>query len=202
MKQAGLAVALLFWAALGSIWAQQEVWEIDPAHSSAQFSVRHMMVSNVRGEFAKITGKIYTDGKDIRQARVEATLDADSVNTHNEARDKHLRSADFFDVANHPTIEFKSRKIESVSAGKFRIIGDLSIRGVTKEVTLEAEGRTPEIKDQRGNTRVGVSASTKVNRKDYNMVWNNTLDGGGVVVGDEVAITIELELIKRASPSK
>lgn len=108
----------------------------------------------------------------------------------------------FFDVANHPTIEFKSKRIAPVAGGRFRIIGDLTLRGVTREVILDAEGPTPEIKDQRGSVRVGVSATTKINRKDYNILWNSTLDSGGGVVGDEVAITIDLELIKRPAAGK
>jgi polyisoprenoid-binding protein YceI len=203
MKRTGFSIAFMCWLALaGSAWAQQDVWEIDASHSSAQFSVRHMMVSNVRGEFAKMAGRVFMEGKDISKARVEATLDANSITTRNEARDKHLRSAEFFDVANHPTIEFKSKKAEAVSSGRFRITGDLTLHGVTKEVILDAEGPTPEIKDQRGNTRVGVSATTKINRKDFNILWDNTLDSGGVVLGDEVAITIDLELIKRATSGK
>jgi len=182
--------------------AQQDVWEIDPAHSSAQFSVRHMMVSNVRGEFAKLSGKVWMGGKDFTKARVEATIDANSINTRNEGRDKHLRSADFFDVAKYPTIEFKSKKVESVASGRLRVIGDLIMHGATKEVALDVEGPTPEIKDKSGNTRMGVSASTQLNRKDFNLTWNSALDGGGVVVGDEVSITIDLELIKRASTGK
>jgi polyisoprenoid-binding protein YceI len=129
-------------------------------------------------------------------------LDANSINTRNEGRDKHLRSAEFFDVAAYPSIEFKSRKIEPVAGGRFRIIGDLKLRGVTKEVVLDAEGPTAEIKDQRGSMRVGVSATTKINRKDYHIFWNSTLDSGGVVVGDEVAVTIDLELIKRPAAGK
>jgi polyisoprenoid-binding protein YceI len=177
--------------------AQQAAWDIDPAHSSVQFAVRHMMVSNVRGEFAKFAGKVYVDGKDYQNARVEVTIDANSINTHNEGRDRDLRSPNFFDVAQFPALEFKSKRVEAATPGNLRLIGDLTMHGVTREVTLDVTGPTPEVKDQRGNLHVGVSATTKLNRKDFNILWNNTLDGGGVVVSDEVSISIDLELVKR-----
>ncbi len=196
LRIVGLFASILLIAAVAV--AQQETWEIDPAHSSVQFSVRHMMVSNVRGEFAKFTGKIYLDGKDITKARVEVTIDANSISTHNDGRDKDLRSANFFDVVKYPTLEFKSKRVEQASQGNLHLIGDLNMHGVTKEVTLDVAGPTPEIKDQRGGSHVGASATTKVNRKDFGILWNSTLDGGGVVVGDEVSISIDVELVKRA----
>jgi polyisoprenoid-binding protein YceI len=180
----------------GIVWAQQDVWEIDPAHSSAQFSVRHMMVSNVRGEFRKMAGRLTVEGRNFLKAQVEATIDAASIDTRNEARDKDLRSANFFEVDKYPTIVFKSKRIESGN-GRLRLIGDLTMRGVTKEVSLDVDGPTPEVKDQRGTLRMGASATTTVNRKDFNILWNSTLDGGGVVVGDQVSITIDVELVKR-----
>jgi polyisoprenoid-binding protein YceI len=180
----------------GIAWAQPAVWEIDPAHSSAQFSVRHMMVSNVRGEFGKVAGRLTVEGRNFLKAQVEATIDAASIDTRNEARDKHLRSADFFEVDKYPTITFKSKRIES-SGGRLRMIGDLTMRGVTKEVSLDVDGPTPEVKDPSGTLRMGASATATVNRKDFNILWNKVLDGGGVVVGDQVAITIDVELIKR-----
>ena len=180
----------------GVVRAQRDVWEIDPAHSSAQFSVRHMMVSNVRGEFGKMAGQLTVEGRNFLQAQVEATIDAASIDTRNESRNNHLRSADFFEVEKYPTLVFKSKRIESVG-GRLRMIGDLTMRGVTKEVSLDVDGPTPEVKDQRGALRMGASATAKVNRKDFNISWNSVLDGGGVVVGDQVSITIEVELIKR-----
>jgi len=179
-------------------FGQQEVWEIDAAHSSVQFSVRHMMVTNVRGEFGKIAGKVYAEGMDLTKVRVEATIDATTINTRNEGRDKHLKSADFFDVEKYPAIEFASKRVEEIENGRFRLIGDLTMHGVTREVTLEVDGPTQPVKDQRGGTRIGASATAKINRKDFNILWNRTLDGGGVVVGDEVSITIDIALVKRA----
>ena len=198
-----LGKACLFAAILlvASAAVAQEAWEIDPAHSTVGFSVRHMMVSNVHGEFAKFSGKIYVDGKDFTKARVEVTIDATSITTHSDGRDKDLRSANFFDVEKFPTLEFKSKRIEQASPGNLRLIGDLTMHGVTKEVTLDVSGPTAEIKDQRGSTHIGASATAKVNRKDFGILWNNTLDGGGVVVSDEVTISIDVELVKRAQAS-
>lgn len=195
MQRLGILCLVLCFSS-GIVWAQQDVWEIDPAHSSAQFSVRHMMVSNVHGEFGKMAGRLEVEGRNFLKAQVEATIDATSINTRNEARDKDLRSANFFDVEKYPTIAFKSKRIESAN-GHLRMIGDLTMRGVTKEVSLDVDGPTPEVKDQRGALRMGASATTTINRKDFNVSWNSVLEGGGVVVGDQVSITIDVELIKR-----
>ncbi|MCZ6778795.1 MAG: YceI family protein [Acidobacteriota bacterium] len=170
-------------------------WEIDSVHSSAQFSVRHMMVSNIRGEFGKVTGTVEFDGKDLETIRVEATIDATTIDTREADRDKHLRSADFFDVEHHPTLSFKSKKAEPLSDGHFSLMGDLTIRGVTREVVLEVEGPTPSIKDPWGNVRRGVSATTRINRQDFGLKWNGVLEAGGVLVGDEVSINIDIEMI-------
>jgi polyisoprenoid-binding protein YceI len=175
--------------------AQAEIWTIDPAHSSAQFSVRHMMVSTVRGEFTKLSGTVDLDEVDITKSKVEATIDATSIDTRNEARDKHLKSADFFDVANFPAITFKSTKVEKGSDGKLRVTGDLTMRGTTKPVVMEVEPLSPIVKDKAG-MKSGTSAATKVNRKDFGISWSRALDGGGVVVSDEVSITIDVELSK------
>ncbi len=169
--------------------------EIDSVHSSAQFSVRHMMVSNIRGEFGKVTGTVEFDGKDLETIRVEATIDATTIDTREADRDKHLRSADFFDVEHHPTLSFKSKKAEPLSDGHFSLMGDLTIRGVTREVVLEVEGPTPSIKDPWGNVRRGVSATTQINRQDFGLKWNGVLEAGGVLVGDEVSINIDIEMI-------
>ena len=188
---AGLALTL-------PSWAQTSTWKIDSAHSSAQFSVRHLMISNVRGEFARVEGALQLDENDITRSSAEATIDANSLNTREARRDTHLKSADFFDVANHPTIRFQSRKVEKAGEGALRVTGDLTIRGVTKEVVLDVEGPTPAITGTRGEMRRGATATTRINRQDFGVSWNRKLDAGGVVVGDEVKITIDLELVKQA----
>lgn len=181
---------------------QAETWTIDPAHSNAQFSVRHMMVSTVRGEFTKVAGTIELDETDITKSKVEATIDATSVNTRNERRDGHLKSADFFDAVNHPTITFKSTRIEKAGGGKLKATGDLTIRGVTRSVVLDVDELSPSVKDRQGNLHTGTSATTKIHRKDFGVSWNSALDSGGVMVGDEVSITIDVELIRQAAPGQ
>jgi polyisoprenoid-binding protein YceI len=173
-------------------------WQIDPAHSTAQFAVHHLMISNVKGEFSKVTGLANLDENDLTRSTVEVNVDAATVNTREPQRDAHLRSADFFDVARYPTITFRSRRITPTGNGKFKMTGDLTIHGVTREVTFDVEGPTPAIKDPQGNVRVGASAIARINRKDFGLLWNAALEGGGVVVGDEVAIAIEVELVKQA----
>ncbi len=196
-----LYIAVLEFAALLlPAAAATDTWQIDPSHSAAQFTVRHMMISNVKGEFGKVAGSVQYDPADPSKTAIEATIDAASINTRVENRDKHLKSADFFDVEKYPTLTFKSKRVESGGAGKLKLIGDLTMHGTTKEVALAVEGPTPAIKDQRGNLHMGASASTTVNRKDWGLTWNSALDGGGVVVGDEVAIVIDVELIKRNPP--
>jgi polyisoprenoid-binding protein YceI len=174
-------------------------WQIDPAHSAAHFSVRHLMISNVRGEFTKISGSAVLNPADLTKSTVEITIEAASVNTREPQRDEHLRSADFFDVASYPTLTFRSKRIESLGAENFKLTGDLTIRGVTKEVTFDVEGPTPPVKDPWGNIRAGVTASAKLNRKDFGLVWNALTEAGGIVVGDDVKITIEAELIQQAA---
>jgi polyisoprenoid-binding protein YceI len=173
-------------------------WQIDPAHSAAHFSVRHLMISNVRGEFTKISGSALMDPADLSNSSVEVTIQAASLSTREPQRDEHLRSADFFDVAKYPALTFRSKRIESLGAEYFKLVGDLTIHGVTKEVTLDIEGPTPAIKDPWGNVRAGVTGSTKINRKDFGLVWNALTETGGLVVGDEVKITIEAELIQKS----
>ena len=200
MKQSVIAAAVLLLFVLpGTI--QAEAWTIDPAHSSAQFSVRHMMVSTVRGEFTRLAGTVALDEKDITRSSVEATIDATTIDTRNERRDGHLKSADFFDVTNHPTITFKSAKVERAADGRLKVTGDLTIRGVTRPVVLDVETLSPAVKDPQGNLRSGTSATTRINRKDFGVSWSANLDGGGLVVSDEVNITIDIELIKKAAPS-
>ena len=173
-------------------------WQIDPVHSAAHFSVRHLMISNVRGEFTKLTGSARTDRADPTKSTVEAVIEAASINTREPQRDDHLRSADFLDVANHPQLTFRSKRITFLEPEHYTMTGDLTIRGVTKEVALDVEGPTPPIKDPYGNTRVGIAASTKINRKDFGLVWNAVVEVGGVMVGDEVKISIEAEFIQKA----
>jgi polyisoprenoid-binding protein YceI len=189
---AGLAAALSLPAA-----AANSNWQIDPAHSSAQFSVRHMAISTVRGAFSKVTGSVVFDDKDVSKSTVEVTIDANSVDTRVPDRDNDLRSEKFFDVAHYPSITFKSKKVEQVAPGKLKVTGDLTIRGTTKEVVLDVEGPTPPMKDPWGNTRNAATATTKINRQDFGVKWNATLDNGGVVVGDDVSIIIDVELVKK-----
>jgi polyisoprenoid-binding protein YceI len=173
-------------------------WTIDPAHSAAHFSVRHLMISNVRGEFTKVTGSATIDPVNSAKSSVEITIDAASINTREPQRDEHLKSPDFLDVAKYPTLTFRSTKIEAQGAENFKLTGDLTIRGVTKGVTFDVEGPTPAVKDPWGNLRAGVSASTKINRKEFGVAFNALTETGGVMVGDEVKITIEAELIQQA----
>lgn len=170
-------------------------YEIDSAHSSVHFSVRHMMVSNVRGEFAKVSGKIQYDAQNPANSSMEAAIDAASINTRDAQRDGHLKSAEFLDVEKYPAITFRSTKVEARSDGG-KVSGDLTIRGVTRPITLEVEGPTPELKDPWGKLRVGASATAKLSRKDFGMTWNAALETGGVVVGDEVKIAIEVEFVR------
>jgi polyisoprenoid-binding protein YceI len=173
-------------------------WQIDPAHSAAHFSVRHLMISNVRGEFTKLGGSALTNPTDHTKSSVEITIDAASINTREPQRDEHLRSADFLDVAKYPTLTFRSKRIEPLGPEEFKVTGDLTIRGVTKEVTFDIEGPTPPVKDPWGNIRAGITASAKINRKDFGVAFDALTETGGVVVGDEVKITIEAELIQQA----
>jgi polyisoprenoid-binding protein YceI len=184
-------------AAVLSLPAAATTWQIDPQHSSAQFSVRHMAIATVRGAFSKVTGTIVLDDKDITKSSVDVTIDTTTVDTREPNRDNDLRSDKFFDVAHYPTMTFKSRKVEQVSPGKLKVTGDLTIRGTTKEVVLDVDGPSAPIKDPWGNQRAAASATTKVNRQDFGVKWNATLDNGGVVVGDDVSITIDVEMIHK-----
>lgn len=170
-------------------------YEIDPVHSSIHFTVRHMMVSNVRGEFTKVSGTVKFDPKKPESSTVEAAIDAASLDTRNDQRDGHIKSADFLDVEKFPTLTFRSKKIQASSDGG-KVTGDLTIRGITREITLDVEGPTPEIKDPSGKYRIGASATAKLSRKDFGMTWNALMEAGGAVVGDEVKIQIEMEAIR------
>jgi polyisoprenoid-binding protein YceI len=179
--------------------AATTTWQIDPAHTAAQFAVKHMMISTVRGEFKNVTGTVVWDDQDVTKSKVNVTIDAKTVNTGEEKRDQDLKSDKFFDVANFPTLTFVSKKVEANGTGKLKVTGDLTIRGVTKEVVLNVEGPTAAIKDPWGNTRSAASATTQINRQDFGVKWNANLDGGGVVVSDTVTITIDLEMTKQAA---
>lgn len=173
----------------------QATYEIDPAHSSVHFSVRHLMVSNVRGEFTKVTGTIRFDSDNPAASSVEAAIDASSINTREAQRDTHLKSADFLDSDKFPTITFRSKHIEPREGGG-TVTGDLTIHGVTREITLTVEDLTPEVQDPWGKRRIGASATTKLNRKDFGVAWNAALETGGLVVGDEVKVNIEVEAVR------
>jgi len=191
-----MVVSVLFFTLPAAVPAG--TWELDTAHTGVQFKVRHLMVSYVRGNFEKISGKIVYDEQDISKSSADITIEAASINTRVAKRDNHLRSADFLDAAKHPTITFKSKRVEKAGDGRLKMTGDLTIRGVTREVVLTVEGPTPAIRDPQGKTRVGGSASTKIDRKDFGLTWNKAIESGGVVVGDEVEITIDVEVVKDA----
>ena len=180
---------------ISSAFAQLETWKIDPAHSAAQFSVRHLGISTVRGEFKKVSGSANYDPTDPAKTSIEATIDATTIDTRVDKRDNDLRGPEFFDVQKYPTITFKSKRTEAAGTGKLKITGDLTIHGVTREVVLDVDGPTPPIKDPKGNSHMGASATTKINRKDFGV------SGAPTVAGDEVSITIDVELIKEASAS-
>jgi polyisoprenoid-binding protein YceI len=173
-------------------------WNIDPAHSVAEFKVKHMMISNVKGAFPKVSGVLTFDESDLSKSSVQASIDVASIVTRDEQRDGHLKSADFFDVEKYPTMTFKSTKVTATGAGEGTVEGDLTIRDVTKKVVFAVEGPTEPGKDPWGNTRIGVSATTKISRKDFGLVWNAALETGGVLVGDEVTITLDVQFVKAA----
>ena len=195
-------IALTFLASLatvsGPLVAQSPTWNIDSNHSSAQFAVKHLMISTVRGAFAKVSGTVQYDGKDVKSVVVEATIDPATVDTRVANRDEHLRSADFFDVAKFPTMTFKSKRVEPGAGGKFKLIGDLTMHGVTKEVALDVEGPGPVQKDQKGILHSGAQATGTIKRSDWGLTWNRALEAGGVTVSDEVQITIDVEFTRPA----
>jgi polyisoprenoid-binding protein YceI len=179
----------------------QSTWTIDPAHSLVQFQVKHLMISNVHGNFNTFSGKIVFDGKNYASVQAEATIDVASINTREPKRDDHLRSADFFDAAAYPKITFKSKRMVGIRGNRFKLVGDLTMHGITKEIVLNVEA-TPIVKGMQGESRIGVQAIARVNRQDYSIKWNRSLDSGGVVVSDEVQITLDLELTQPASEQR
>ena len=172
-------------------------WQMDPDHSSFQFKIRHLTVSNVKGDFNKSRGVVTIDDQNITNLKVEVFIDAASVNTGHAQRDQHLRGPDFFDVTKYPTITFVSKKVIKADMDRLKVVGDLTIHGVIREITVDVEGPTPEVKDPWGNFRRGATATTKINRRDFGLTWNKVLDTGGLVVGEEVNIYVELELVRK-----
>jgi polyisoprenoid-binding protein YceI len=188
-------IALLITLTLPAM-AAAATWTIDPEHSSVGFKIRHLMVSNVKGSFDKYVGTVDLDEKDITKSKVAVSIETASINTNVQKRDEHLRSADFFDVAKYPAMTFTSKKVVKAGEDKLRLTGDLTLHGITREVVLNVQELSLESKDPWGNLRRGASATATINRKDFGLTWNKALETGGVVVGDEVTILIEIEMIK------
>ena len=172
-------------------------WTIDQDHSNVGFKVKHLMVSNVKGEFRSFNGTLEIDDKDVTKSKVAVTIETPSITTGVTKRDDHLKSPDFFDVAKYPTMTFVSKKVKKAGNDKLKVYGDLTLHGVTKEVILDVEGPTKAFKDPWGNIKRGASATTKINRKDFGLTWNAAIESGGVVVGDEVTISLEVELLQK-----
>ena len=177
--------------------ARAETWELDQTHTQIGFSVKHLMVTNVRGHFKKFDGKIELDEKDPTKSTVVVNVDTRSIDTNEEKRDAHLRAPDFFDADKFPAMTFKSTKVQKVGKDKYKVIGDLTIRGTTKPVVLLVEGPTKPLKDPWGGTRSGLTATGTINRKDFGLTYNTVLEAGGVAVGEDVKLQIEAELIKK-----
>lgn len=171
-------------------------WNIDPAHSAAEFKVKHMMISNVKGKFSGISGALSLDEADPTRSTIEALIPAATLNTADEQRDTHLKSADFFDAEKFPTLTFKSTQVKKVAEGELAVTGELTMHGVTRTVTFAVEGPSAPAKDPWGNQRIGLSATTKINRKDFGLTWNAALETGGVLVGEDIAITLDVQFIK------
>ena len=177
--------------------ATRSTWATESSHASADFAVKHLMISTVKGRFTELEGTFELDEGDLTNSSGTLTIKAASLETHDERRDEHLRSADFFDAATYPELRFESRRIEREHGNDYRIIGDLTVRGITREVELKAEVTGP-VRDPMAGERLGLSAETKINRKDFGLNWNMALETGGFIVGDEVKVTVNLELVKQA----
>jgi polyisoprenoid-binding protein YceI len=175
---------------------QSATWNIDAAHSVAEFKVKHMMISNVKGQFTKLTGTLTFDETEVTRSRIEASIDAASLDTHEAQRDAHLKSADFFDVEKFPTLTFTSTRVKRTGDDELAVTGDLTIHGETRSVVFNVEGPTHPAKDPWGNTRLGLSATTKINRKDFGLAWNAALETGGILVGEEITIMLDVEFVK------
>ncbi|HTV58200.1 MAG TPA: YceI family protein [Verrucomicrobiae bacterium] len=176
--------------------ASATTWKIDPAHTVAEFKVKHMMITHVKGQFTEVSGTLNLDEPDVTKSRIEASINAASINTREPQRDGHLKSADFFDVDKFPTLTFKSTGVTRKGEGELAVAGDLAIHGVTRPVVFHVEGPTAPAKDPWGNMRIGLSATTKINRKDFGLTWNASLETGGFLVGEEVTITLDAEFVK------
>ncbi|MEE8409422.1 MAG: YceI family protein [Myxococcota bacterium] len=196
MKTSSLS-AFVALTSLLPVGAAASTWNIDSAHASAQFSVRHMMVTNVRGELTNVTGTLELDDKNITKSTIQIEIDAATIDTRNEKRDGHLKSPEFLDVAKFPKITFKSTKIRKAGKGKLKVTGNLTIRGVTKSVILDVEGPTAEVKAPWGAVVRGLHATTTIKRKEFGLTWNKALEAGGILVGEEVKITLDIELVKQ-----
>jgi polyisoprenoid-binding protein YceI len=175
---------------------QGATWQIDPLHSSAQFSVRHMMISTVRGQFGGVRGTVLYDPKNLAASSVEVTIDCSTVNTGEPKRDADLKTAEFFDVAHYPVMKFKSMRIDAAGPGKLKVTGNLTINAITRQVILDVEGPTEPIKDTQGREKIGASGLAKVSRKEFGILYNPIMESGGVAVSDEVTINLEIELIR------
>ena len=195
MSLRSIAKLLMFLCAAG-LSAQTTSWHIDPLHSSAQFSVRHMMISTVRGHFGGVKGTVMLDEKNPSADTVEATIDCTTINTGEAKRDSDLKGEEFFDVKKYPVMKFKSKRVEAAGPGKLKVTGDLTINATTRQVVLDLDGPTPPIKDTLNHIKVGVQGTTKVSRKAFGILYNPVMETGGVAVSDEVAIELDIELIK------
>ncbi|HYP13547.1 MAG TPA: YceI family protein [Bryobacteraceae bacterium] len=171
-------------------------WNLDPVHSVAEFKVKHMMISNVKGQFTGITGVLTLDEQDMARSQVSATIDVSTINTREAQRDTHLKSADFFDVEHFPTMTFESTQVKRTGDNELSVAGDLSIHGITRQVTFQVDGPSAAGKDPWGNTRIGLSATTRINRREFGLAWNAALEAGGILVGEDVTITLDLEFLK------
>lgn len=194
IRAGAIAVSLLCAVA---VHAQEATWKIDPLHSAAHFSVRHMMISTVRGDFGGVNGTAVYDPKNPAKTAIEATIDCTTLNTGTPKRDEEMKGPEFFDVKKYPTMKFQSTKVERSGAGKLKVAGNLTINAITKPVVLAVEGPIGPVKDSRGREKVGASASTKLNRKEFGITWNELMETGGFAVADEVTITLDIELIRQ-----
>jgi polyisoprenoid-binding protein YceI len=193
------ALAALLLSALATVGVVAADYKIDTSHSSAQFAVAHLGISKTKGEFADVQGMVSYDAANLSATKIEAVIGVKTIDTKDEKRDGHLKSPDFFDVEKFPTMKFVSTKVEKAGNNKLKVIGNLTIKGVTKQVVLAVDGPTGEVKDPWGGLRRAASATTLINRKDFGITWNKTLDAGGLLVGDEVEIALEIELIAQGA---
>ena len=173
-------------------------WNVDSTHSVVEFKVKHMMISSLKGHFTGVTGALSLDEADLTQSSVDAAIEIASIHTRDEGRDAHLKGADFFDAEQFPTMQLKSKHVALKSDGELVVTGDLTIKGITRSVQFAVEGPSAATKDPWGNTRIGLSAATKIKRKDFGLTWNAALEAGGVMVGEDISITLDLEFVKQA----